>query len=364
MMGDSAVEPCPGVGQEKLAIEVTSHCNSQCLHCFAHFGMSRPSSLSVDLVKEIIAEGYAAGYRHLHITGGEPLLWKGLFEALDYGFGVGYETIFMNTNGTLLNEKLSKRLAGYIRFSISVSLEGSEVLHDRIRGEGSYRRTIQGIERALHAGNNLAIFTTVTKSLLPELPHFVDDLYKKFPGIHYLILIQLIGRTNGPFALSGELLEPKDFLRLVRTVALLNMYGHRSLVKKNPLANVVSMLTGMPWIPRVPPLYGEGSLIIMADRHIGVVHSNRNTFGRYRSGMIRKVLDSEAYRRAAAPDETTCPSCKYVQLCRENGMIRPSEGFRDTHHDIPYCKRVLEGIARFSPAAKKDSEGWEAGVCG
>ena len=181
MKGNTAEEICPGVGQEALAIEVTTRCNGSCLHCFARSGISRRSSLPVDLVKEIIVEGYDAGYRHLHITGGEPLLWKGLFETLDYGFGVGYETIFMNTNGTLITEEISKRLADYGSFSISVSLDGPEALHDRIRGKGSHRRTMRGIEKALNAGNDLTIFTTVTKSLLPELPHFVDDLYKKFP---------------------------------------------------------------------------------------------------------------------------------------------------------------------------------------
>jgi len=364
MKGNTAEEICPGVGQEALAIEVTTHCNSSCLHCFAHFGISKSSSLPDDLVKKIVAEGYDAGYRHLHITGGEPLLWEGLFQTLDYGFGVGYKTIFMNTNGTLITEEIGKKLAGYAGFSISVSLEGTEDLHDRIRGKGSYRRTTRGIEMALKGGNDLTIFTTATKSLLPKLPHFVDDLYKNFPTIDSLILIQLIRITNDAFALSEELLEPEDFVRLVRMVALLNVGGLRTIVKKNPLANVVSRLMDMPWIPWVRPLYREGCMIIMANRNVGFVHSSRNSFGKYRPGMIKKVLASDAYRKAVGPDETTCPSCKYTQLCMENGMIRPSEGFRDIHSDIPYCKRVLERIARFQPVARDDPERWEVGVRG
>jgi MoaA/NifB/PqqE/SkfB family radical SAM enzyme len=355
MKGNTSEVICPGVEQEALAIEVTTQCNSSCLHCFARSGISRRSSLPVDLVKEIIAEGYDAGYRHLHITGGEPLLWEGLFETLDYGFGVGYKTIFMNTNGTLITEEIGKKLADYGSFSISVSLEGPEDLHDRIRGKGSYRRTMRGIEMGLNGGNDLTIFTTATKSLLPKLPYFVDDLYKAFPTIDCLILIQLIRITNGAFALSEELLEPEDFIRLVRMVALLNVGGFRTIVKKNPLANVVSRLMDMPWIPWVRPLYREGCMIVMANRNIG---------GKYRPGMIQKVFASDAYRKTVAPDEKTCPSCKYIQLCRENGMIRPSEGFRDTHNDIPYCKRVLERIARFQPAARYDPEGWKADVCG
>lgn len=344
MKGNTAEEICPGVGQEKLAIEVTTCCNGACLHCFAHAGILRRSSLPTGLVKEIIAEGYDAGYRHLHITGGEPLLWKGLFETLDFGFDAGYETIFMNTNGTLITEEISKKLAAYGNFSISISLDGPEGLHDRLRGKGSYRKTMQGIEKTLDAGIDLTVFATATKSLLPELPDFANDLYRKFPGIQCLVIIQLIRMEDGFFVLSGELLEPDDFIKLVQTVAFLNIYGLMSIVKKNPLANVVSHLRKMAWIPSVPPLYGKGNLIIMANRHMGVAHSNRDSFGRYKPGMIGKVLASNSYLKAVMPDETVCPSCKYIQLCRENGMIRPSEGCRDVQADEPYCKRVLDRV--------------------
>jgi MoaA/NifB/PqqE/SkfB family radical SAM enzyme len=360
MKESTAEEICPGVGQEELSIEVTTRCNGSCLHCFVRAGTSRRSNLPVDLVKEIMVEGYHTGYRHLHITGGEPLLWEGLFETVEYGFDVGYKTIFMNTNGTLITEEIGKRLADYGSFSISISLDGPEDLHNRIRGKGSYVRTMRGIEKALNAGNDLTIFTTVTKSLLPELPCLVDDLYKKFPSIKYLILIQLIRMTNGLFALPEELLEPENFIRLVRMVALLNVSGLRAIVKKNPLANVVSRMLEMPWIPRVPPLYREGRMIVMANRHMGVVHSSRNSFGRYRPGMIRKVLASNAYRKTVAPDDATCPSCKYAQLCKENGMIRPSEGYRDLNIDTPYCRRVLDRIASAQAVLGSKSDGHEA----
>jgi MoaA/NifB/PqqE/SkfB family radical SAM enzyme len=363
MKGNTEEEICPGVGQEALAIEVTTRCNGSCSHCFARSGISRRSSLSVDLVKEIIVEGYDTGYRHLHVTGGEPLLWKGLFEVLDYGFGVGYQTIFINTNGTLMTEEIAKRLADYGNLSISISLDGPEDLHNRIRGKGSHRRMMRGIETALKWGNDLTIFTTVTKSLLLELPHFVDDVYKKFPTIGSLILIQLICITNGAFALSEELLEPQDFIRLVRMVALLNVGGLRTIVKKNPLANVVSKMLEIPWIPWVPPLYREGCMIVMANRHIAVVHSSRNSLGRYKPGMIRKVLASGRYRRTVAPDQATCPSCKYAKLCKENGMIRPPQGLGDLYADTPYCRQVLEKIVSAQSVLGAEPDTRESVVC-
>lgn len=345
MKGNVEAEIYPGVTKERLGIEVTTRCNIDCSHCFARAGISEPSSLSLELVKEIIAEGYDVGYRHLHITGGEPLLWKGLFEALDYAFESRYQTVFLNTNGTLLAEDISGRLATYDGLSVSVSLEGTEALHNYLRGKGSYARTVQGIQRALDKGIELSVFTTACKRLLPELPHFAGNLYEKFPGIEDLTLIQLIPLTNGVFALSEELLEPEDFLQLIEMVSLLNILGHTTRFLNNPLAYVASKLLKILWILLSKSLVSEGSLIVMANRDICLSHSSSDSFGKYELGMIEKVLASDGYRKAVAPDEITCPSCKYAKLCIENGMDRPSDWYWDVQSDVLYCQKVLDSVA-------------------
>ncbi|MBI4228317.1 MAG: radical SAM protein, partial [Deltaproteobacteria bacterium] len=315
----------------RLGIEVTTQCNSDCHHCFARAGISAPSSLSLKLVKEIMAEGYTVGYRHLHLTGGEPLLWKGLFAALDYGFRRGYETVFLNTNGTLLADGSSRRLAAYDSLTLSVSLEGSEAFHNHLRGEGSYRRAVKGIEKALDAGIDLVIFTILCKSLLPSLPHFIEDLYNRFPRMAYLTLIQPIWRTDHSLTLSGEILDPEDFLQLVKAVSLLNLYGVRTHVQNDPLVNVVSKMIEMPWVPPVQPFYRVGNLIIKANRTIALSHASEESFGEYKPGRIEKVLNSEDYQKAVAPDESHCPRCKYTELCSEHGMLRPSERYEDLY---------------------------------
>ena len=125
----------------------------------------------------MVREGYEAGYRRLHLTGGEPLLWEGLMDILDYAFALGYETAFLNTNGTLLTPEISHRLASYNGLSLSVSLQGPRRQHDRIRGKGTYDRALKGIENALNAGLPIHIFTTVSRRLIPDLPRFAEYLF-------------------------------------------------------------------------------------------------------------------------------------------------------------------------------------------
>lgn len=342
MSGNIEKKRYPGVIEERLGIEVTTHCNINCSHCFARSGLAELVSLSPDLVREIITEGYNIGYRHLHITGGEPLIWQGLFQALDFAYKLGYQTVFLNTNGVLLTADIASRLAAYGDISISVSLEGTEALHDRLRGAGSYRQTVLGIEKALEAGIVLSIFTMACKSLLPELLYFADDVYRRFPNIAELTLIQLIPVTNGAPALSLELLEPEDFLKLLKTVSLLNLLGHRTRFLNNPLANVASELQKILWIPRSQPLYSEGRLMVMANRDICLSHSSRQHFGKYEPGSISKVLNSDGYRQAVTPDEKTCLACKHAALCMKYGMARPTENYWEVISDVHFCQNVLD----------------------
>ncbi len=331
--------------EERLSIEVTTRCNSTCSHCFVRTGIGEHSSLPVNLVRKIITEGHHTAYRHLHITGGEPLLWEGLFEILDYAFEFGYKTVLINTNGTLLSENMIVRLASYDDLSISVTLQGSETLHDKIRGEGSYRRTVQGIGRALDAGIDLSLFTIANRSLIPGLIQFVDRTYNTFPSIKGLTFIQLIRVTDDALDLSNELLNPDEFIQLVRMIAFLNLCGFNIDVLNNPLVCVVSELLEMPWIPWSPPLHRPGRIVVLANRDISLSHSLRRSFGRYEPGMIEKSLVSHEYRNETESDKTTCPRCEYTELCIKNGMARPSEWFRDMNAEVPYCKRVLDRVS-------------------
>jgi MoaA/NifB/PqqE/SkfB family radical SAM enzyme len=333
------------IAAARLSIEVTTRCNSSCVHCFARAGEVGSAEIPVELVKEIIDEGYSAAYRHLHITGGEPLLYGDIFKTLDYAIDLGYETILLNTNGILLTRSICKKLANYSELTVTVSLEGTEALHDRLRGKGSCQKVIKGLENGIEADLDVIVFTTACKSLLPELPDFADILVSRFPGIKYLTLIRLVKAAVDAFPLQGEFLDPGDFVDLVNTISLINLYGLRVHLLNDPLINVVSRMLGMPWIPESQALCHGGNLMVKADLRVSLSHTGSGSYGRYESGLIDKILISDRYKQATAPDRLVCPACKYAELCRNNGLIRPTKWHMHRQTDSPYCKAVLDLVA-------------------
>lgn len=324
-----------------LSVEVTTHCNGHCPHCFVRARGPKRSSLSPSLVRTMVREGYEAGYRQLHITGGEPLLWGGLLRTFDYAFALGYRTAFLNTNGTLLTGEIARELAAYSGLAVSLSVHGPRQLHDSIRGQGSYDLALKGIENALSAGLPVFIFTSVGRTLVPDLPRFAAGIFTTFPDIKHLTCIQLIRVPGDVFDLSEEVLSPDDFLRLVRTVSLLNLYGLKVDLLNNPLAVVAARVLGIPPLPPSTSLYRPGSILITAGKRLTLAHSTTDDFGVYEAGMLSKVMKSADYSVAVSQDPVACPNCIYSRLCKAEGMVRPSEWYRDTFPEVPYCKRVL-----------------------
>lgn len=329
------------IKKDVLSIEVTTRCNSACGHCFARAGRIETYEMTLDTALAIAREGKALGYRNFHVTGGEPLLWPDLYSLIGEAAAMGFESVFINTNGTLLDADTAQRLAGFGSLvTLSISLQGPEELHDRVRG-GSYRAAVAGLEQALAAGIGVCVFTTVGKSLLPGLPRFAESLFTGYPAIKELTLIQLIRVHGDALDLSDDLLSPEDFISLVRTTALLNLYGYRVTVLQNPLATVVSRALAMPWVAPALPLHRGGGVVFMADGTITLAHSTRESFGRYRSGVMEEVLASAEYEAASGPDDRACGNCRFLKLCRDNGMVRPSEWFRSMGKAGTFCREVL-----------------------
>lgn len=328
-----------------LTIELTTKCDLRCNNCFALAALESKSRISWERSREIAQEGYRAGFRRLHLTGGEPTLWKEFFPLIEYAFEIGYESLFFNTHGGHLTEDFCKKVASYgDRISLTISLNGNRELHESVRGPGSYDKAIFGIKNALLFGLSVELFVVVGKRLLKDLPGFTDRTFKDFPGIKRMTWIQLHRVEEDAYDVEKDLLTPSEFVEMVRMGALLSLYGYPIYILDNSLSNVVAKEIGLPHLPLSPNIETAGRFVVLVDGKITNSHSSREEFGIFVPGIFQNILESSFYKEKTGEDVSVCPSCEYVSLCKESYNPRPSLAYMDFSAD-PFCKRVLSFLS-------------------
>jgi radical SAM protein with 4Fe4S-binding SPASM domain len=198
--------------------ESTLRCNLHCLHCGSSCEATSPlKELTTDQIMGIldtIGEDFDCSQIFVSITGGEPLLRPDLFDVVKKMTGLGMGTCIV-TNGTLINEERGKRLYDAGMRTVSISVDGPEAVHDAVRGQGSFARTLAGITKAREAGMDWVEAITCVRpaniDLFPEIERIVRDAGA---NLWRLITIDRMGRLAGKDA-PEMWLEPPDIRRLL-----------------------------------------------------------------------------------------------------------------------------------------------------
>lgn len=139
-----------------LRISITDRCNLRCIYCMPPQGITSRSREEILRMEEILRVAEVAlqlGITKFRLTGGEPLLRKGVIPFIkSLALLPGVEDIAVTTNGTLLLE-LGEQLwdAGVRRLNISLDTLDSQKYHLITRG-GSLEHVWDGIEKALGVG--------------------------------------------------------------------------------------------------------------------------------------------------------------------------------------------------------------------
>jgi len=139
-----------------LRLSVTDRCNLRCSYCMPEEGVEKLSHSQVlsyaDLLR-ISAEAVAAGIEKIRVTGGEPLVRKGILTFLERLAALqGLKELVLTTNGLLLKEMAQGlRDAGVQRLNISLDSLKPETFARITRG-GELSRVLDGIDAAEAAG--------------------------------------------------------------------------------------------------------------------------------------------------------------------------------------------------------------------
>jgi len=112
------------------------------------WGGLRQKELSFDEIYDLLCELKSLGTKFIGVIGqGEPLLRKGIIDIFYAIRGLEMQGL-LTTNGTLLDEKVSRELVKLDWTKVTFSLDGpSAEFHDQIRGKGVFNRVIENIHR-------------------------------------------------------------------------------------------------------------------------------------------------------------------------------------------------------------------------
>ena len=191
-------------------INVTSHCNLHCEHCFAvNFEKKGKQPLSIEEYALISKQIQKLGNIMVGFTGGEPVLCRDIEKIIE-AFEPKKNYISLITNGTLLNEDKIKRYKEIGVDILTISLDsGIPEEHDAFRGwTGAFKRTLENIQIAMKHGLKVAAVCTVThKSVRSEGLQRLIDLTK---NLRIMLILGLISPAGKYINRDENLLTKED----------------------------------------------------------------------------------------------------------------------------------------------------------
>jgi len=177
-----------------LRISVTDKCNFRCPYCMPaerfhenYEFLTRSELLSFEEIARIARMFAGLGVAKLRITGGEPLLRKGLADLVGMLTEIdSIEDIALTTNGVLLpNYAQMHADAGLQRVTISLDSLDEEVFNKMSGGRASVRDVLAGIAAAEDAGLSPIKINCVVQRGVND--HTAVDLAKHFHGTGHIV---------------------------------------------------------------------------------------------------------------------------------------------------------------------------------
>ncbi|MBC8384182.1 MAG: radical SAM protein [Candidatus Cloacimonetes bacterium] len=180
-----------------LRISVTDKCNLRCTYCMPEEGVKHRKHddfLSFEEIEKIVIESAKLGINKIRLTGGEPLVKRGIEELVRKIAKVdGIETVAMTTNGILLPQK-AKALKEAGLSSVNISFDSFDARkYEKITRGGKLQDVLNGINSAIEEKITVKINMVVTEETsneeIAEMQKFCDEKKIKLQLINHYSLV-------------------------------------------------------------------------------------------------------------------------------------------------------------------------------
>lgn len=212
----------PPLGQtvDYLRLSVTDRCNFRCVYCMPPEGVpfkAHDEMLTYEEMVFFVEAATEVGISKVRITGGEPLVRRGLPELIGLIHGLtGISDISLTTNGVLLPRFAQELKAqGLNRVNISLDSLKPARYRELTRG-GSLRAALEGVEAALEHGlEPVKLNVVMMPEVLAELSAFVELTKDRPLHVRFIEWMPVGGcgpRTSGESLSKAEMMEALDVL--------------------------------------------------------------------------------------------------------------------------------------------------------
>jgi radical SAM protein with 4Fe4S-binding SPASM domain len=157
---------------DELAIELTVYCNLKCVMCSVW--ELKQHGVPFELATKLLAEARALGATHFTPCGAESFMRKDFLDVVEHAHSIGYTRQDIVTNGTMITDAHLERLEACPSVSLHVSIDGPREIHDRLRGEGNYDKSVATVKKCLERGIDVGLSGVILKESLEHLEPLVS----------------------------------------------------------------------------------------------------------------------------------------------------------------------------------------------
>lgn len=224
-----------------MRISLTDRCNFRCLYCMPEAGIEKCSHdeiISLEEVEKIVRAAATLGIKKIRLTGGEPLVRKGIVSLCEKISKIpGIEEICITTNGALFKD-YAKALkeAGVNRVNFSLDSLDPEKFKKITRG-GDLSQTLAGIDEAIRLGFKVKINAVLIGGFnIDDIEKLVEYTKDQDLQVRFIELMQM-GQTmdwdKESFVSNKIVLEKLPQLEALKTDGVAKVYkipGYRGTV--------------------------------------------------------------------------------------------------------------------------------------
>ncbi|MGE0788503.1 MAG: radical SAM protein [Sandaracinaceae bacterium] len=334
--------------------EITLACDLACRHCGSRAGRDRPDELTTEECLDLVDQMADLGVKEVSLIGGEAYLrddWTDILRRIrSHGM-----MALLTTGGRGLTKERCKAAAEAGLQSTSVSIDGREATHDRLRGVvGSHKSAMEAFDNLREAGIRVSANTQINRLSMPEMPWILEDIIAA--GVHswQIQLTVAMGRAADE---PEVLLQPYDLLELFPMLGELKQRCDAAKVRLWPGNNIgyfgpyeTTLRGTMPRGHMASCGAGRSTLGIEADGAIKGCPSLTTdpwTGGNIRDASLKDIWERSAplrYTRDRTVEDLWgyCRTCYYNDVCRA-GCTWTSQVLFGKPGNNPYCHhRALE----------------------